>query len=89
MGAFVVRQIMASHTVSKLLLNAKYFGGLMLSYVAAGRTNQLFALLAWQAWKRSEPLGIYVILDRDVRAGKESRRCACHRHYDIDRPPEA
>lgn len=49
-----VRQIMASHTASKLMLNAKYFGGLMLSYVAADRTNQFFALLAWQAWKRSE-----------------------------------
>eukprot|EP00903_Cladosiphon_okamuranus_P014275 g13258.t1 len=45
-------QVLSAFTVSKLLLTNKCFGGLALSYIATGRVTQLFALLAWQAWKK-------------------------------------
>lgn len=46
------QQVLSAFAVSKLLLAKKRFGGLALSYVATGRATQLFALLAWQAWKK-------------------------------------
>ena len=46
------QQVLSALAVSKLLLAEKSFGGLVLSYVATGQTTQLFALLAWQAWKK-------------------------------------
>ncbi len=44
--------MLSAFAVSKLLLAEKSFGGLVLSYVATNQTTQLFALLAWQAWKK-------------------------------------
>jgi len=50
-----IQQVLSAFAVSKLLFSEKNFGGMVLSYVATNQTTQLFALLAWQAWKKCVP----------------------------------